>query len=244
MRKPTKRKAFSFLRSYFDVLNELEKDSDKLSFLLSVINKQFLDKDPIDLNFVVNLCYESQRHIIEKSVKGYKDKTKNDLIGNPLKSISYTPNQPPYQGGEQGGYQGPTQDPWQQEEEEEQEKEEEVYNTSPLKKDEEDFDFKKLLEFINLKTKREGKNKFKVINKTLRRKFKARLKDGYSKEDVKNTISNSVEDTFHKDNNFKYLTPEYFSRQATIDKFAFKNSKISKGVSKKDFISNAYNESK
>jgi hypothetical protein len=70
--KLTKRKAFNFLRSYFDVLNELKTDSDKLQFLEAVINKQFLDEDPEDLNFVVNLCYQSQRHQIEKSVKGWK----------------------------------------------------------------------------------------------------------------------------------------------------------------------------
>ena len=70
--KLTKRKAFNFLRSYFDVLNELEKDSDKLDFLMAIINKQFLDEDPKDLNFIVNLCYCSQRHQIESSVKGWK----------------------------------------------------------------------------------------------------------------------------------------------------------------------------
>jgi uncharacterized phage protein (TIGR02220 family) len=240
MRKPTKRKAFSFLRSYFDILNELENDKDKLSFLLSVINKQFLDQDPKDLNFVVNLCYESQRHIIEKSVKGYKDKTKKDLLGNPLDSSSYTSTQDPCQGGTEGGCQDPCQDPYQQEKEKEKEKEEEVINIPPLKKDDNVFDFKKLLGFINLKTQRSGKNKFKVINKTVKAKFKARLKDGYSKEDISNTISNAVKDKFHIDNNFKYLTPEYFSRQTTIDKFAFKNSKTSKHIPKDKFISNPY----
>ena len=44
--KETKRTGFSFLRSYFDVLNELKEDEDKLAFLMAVINKQFLDEDP------------------------------------------------------------------------------------------------------------------------------------------------------------------------------------------------------
>ena len=81
--KHTKRQAFNFLRSYFDVLNKIPSDDDKLNFLLSVINKQFLDEDPTELNFIVELAYESQRHSIEKSVKGYKDKKKTDLLGNP-----------------------------------------------------------------------------------------------------------------------------------------------------------------
>lgn len=110
MKKPTKRKSFNFLRSYFDVLNQLEKDEDKLSFLTSIINKQFLDQDPKDLNFIVNICYEGQRHSIEKSVKGYKDKMKTDILGNPT------------QGGTQGGRQGGRQDPSVQEKEKEKEK--------------------------------------------------------------------------------------------------------------------------
>ena len=98
--KKTKRKGFNFLRSYFDVLNQLETNSDKLNFLLSVINKQFLDQDPEGLNFVVKLAYESQRHQIESSVKGYKDKMKTELNGNPL--------QDPPVGGTQGGKEAPS----------------------------------------------------------------------------------------------------------------------------------------
>lgn len=84
MTKLTKRKGFNFLRSYFDVLNELKNDSDKLNFLIAIINKQFLDENPKDLEFLVNLCYESQRHQIEKSVKGWKQASCTDLLGNPL----------------------------------------------------------------------------------------------------------------------------------------------------------------
>jgi len=116
-KKLTKRKAFNFLRSYFDLFNELENDEDKLRFLTSIINKQFLDEDPKDLNFVVNLCYESQRHSIEASVKGYKDKTKQDLLGNPLKD----PNEAPLIDPSQGGNKAPLIDPYQQEEEKEKE---------------------------------------------------------------------------------------------------------------------------
>ena len=88
--KPTKRKAFNFLRSYFDVLNKLDKDSDKLSFLLAIIDKQFLNTDPTNLEFIPNLCYESQRHQIEKSVNGWLRANKTDVVGNPI--LDPTPN--------------------------------------------------------------------------------------------------------------------------------------------------------
>lgn len=82
--KPTKRLSFNFQRSYFDVMNKLENESDRLSFLEAVINKSFLDEDPKDLSMFSDLAYESQRHFIEKSVKGYKDRMKTDLLGNTL----------------------------------------------------------------------------------------------------------------------------------------------------------------
>jgi len=82
--KPTKRKAFNFLRSYFDVFNELKDDKDKLDFLTSIINKQFLNEDPKDLSFIVKLCYESQRHSVESSVKGWIRVNKTDILGNIL----------------------------------------------------------------------------------------------------------------------------------------------------------------
>ena len=131
-RKLTKRKAFNFLRSYFDVLNEIETDSDKLNYLLAVINKQFLDEDPEGLSFIANLCYQSQRHSIETSIKGYKDKTKTDLQGNNL-----TPKQDPLQGGAKGGIVAPSQ--------QEKEKEEVQVQVQVKVKEDKEAVFKKTL---------------------------------------------------------------------------------------------------
>lgn len=139
-RKLTKRKAFNFLRSYFDVLNEIETDSDKLNYLLAVINKQFLDEDPEGLSFIANLCYQSQRHPIETSIKGYKDKTKTDLQGNNL-----TPKQDPKQDPSQGGIKGGIIAPSQQEEEKEQEKEQEKEEVQVKVKEDKESVFKKTL---------------------------------------------------------------------------------------------------
>ena len=93
--KLTKRKAFNFLRSYFDVMNDLKEDSDKLEFLTAIINKQFLDQDPKDLGFIGNLCYNSQRHSIEKSVKGWKTANSTDMEGNPTLPSTLPPTLPP-----------------------------------------------------------------------------------------------------------------------------------------------------
>lgn len=92
--KKTKRMAFNFLRSYFDVLTQLENDKDKLDFLTAIINKQFLDEDPKDLGFISNLCYESQRHAIEKSVNGWKTAKNTDLKGAPTLPLGGDPTPP------------------------------------------------------------------------------------------------------------------------------------------------------
>lgn len=113
-KKLTKRLAFNFLRSYFDVLNELQNDEDRLAFLMSIINKQFLNEDPKDFNFIVDLCYESQRHSVEKSVKGWMTANKTDLLGNPT-----LPPTPPPKGD-------PTPDPTPPPKEEEVEEKGEV----------------------------------------------------------------------------------------------------------------------
>lgn len=96
----------------------------------------------------------------------------------------------------------------------ETETESETETEPPNPQRENEIDFDKLLKLINDKTKRE----FKMINDTVKAKFKARIKDGYTKEDILKTINNASKDAFHIENNFKYLTPEYFSRASTIDK--------------------------
>jgi uncharacterized phage protein (TIGR02220 family) len=92
-------------------------------------------------------------------------------------------------------------------------------NITPTKVD--SFDWVVLLEFINSKTKRS----FKTINNSIKKSFRARLKDGYSKEDIMKAICNAVEVDYHKENNNQYLTPEFFSRANTLDKYCDKATK-------------------
>ena len=92
-----------------------------------------------------------------------------------------------------------------------------------LKKEpKEGIDFLKLLNCINVTFSK----KFKVINEAARKKFNARLKDGYSKDDILNAITNSAKDQFHQESNFKWCTPEYFSRSTTLDKYGFESQPV------------------
>jgi len=85
----------------------------------------------------------------------------------------------------------------------------------------ESFDWDKLLTFINQKT---GRN-FQVINKVVRRKYIARLKDGYTKKMIMTAIENAPQTEHHKNNGCQHLTPEFFSRADKIDMYATPVSK-------------------
>lgn len=78
------------------------------------------------------------------------------------------------------------------------------------------IDFDALLTFIN---ETFGRN-FKTISNQVKAKYNARLKDGYSKSDFKTAMLNCSKLQFHKDNNFQYCTPEYFSRCEILDKYS------------------------
>ena len=200
--KETKRLAFNFLRSYFDVVNKLQTDKDKLDFLLAVINKQFLNEDPTKLDFIPNLCYESQRHAIEKSVKGWiranNGNPPNDPTTNP-------PSNPPSKVGS---------NPKEEEVKEEVEEKEQI--TIVKKKDL----FDSFIDWFNDKMfeVKGVKGRYKVL-KTIQTKFEARVKEGYNSEDFKKAFDNIVSDQYHKDNEYKYLTPEFLTRSDKLEKY-------------------------
>jgi hypothetical protein len=192
MIKPTKRKAFNFLRSYFDVLNQLENDKDRLSFLLSLINKQFLNEDPEDLNFIVNLCYESQRHQIESSVKGWERASNDTLATTPPTTPPTTPKE---------------------EEEEEEEKGEYTESKKPFNENKKDF-----INWFNqckkLYTGKEGKSK--VLTKPDENNLK-KLISNYDKEDFDIAIKNLYNSKWAEENNMRTIS--HFVRIENFNKY-------------------------
>jgi uncharacterized phage protein (TIGR02220 family) len=106
----------------------------------------------------------------------------------------------PLKGGTQGGTQAPSVQV------QEKEKEKVEYT----------IDYQALLDFVN---KTFGRN-FQVINDKVKRSYKSRIKDGYKKEHIIEAIKNCKENAYHKENNYQYCTPEFFSRAETLDKYA------------------------
>jgi len=78
------------------------------------------------------------------------------------------------------------------------------------------IDYLALLGFVNKTYVR----RFEVINDKTKRAYKARLKEGYTKEQIIDAITNAAASKYHKDNNYQYCTPEFFSRAETIDKYS------------------------
>ena len=200
MFKNTKRKGFNFFRSYFDVYNELS-DKDKVQFMDALLDRQFLGVKPEELTGMAKFAYISQTNSIDSQVKGYEDKT-----GTKLSIDGGLPT--PILGGCYGGTDTPTL----QVQVEVEEKEKVEYT----------IDFDLLLKFIN---KTLNKN-FRTINKTLQAKFKARLKDGYTKEDIQKAILGASKASFHKESNYKHLRPEFFSRADKIDMYSNSNTQV------------------
>lgn len=209
------RKAFNFYRSYYETSLLLD-GKDKAEFLECIINYQFTGIliEPKRKNS--SLAFRGQIHSINKQIIGF-DKGKDTY-----------PNGYPTEGKYKGKGKGSHKEV--QEEEQVQDEVEEKEEIIDVSAKAEKIDFEKLIEFINKNT---GRN-FKVINKTVKGKYLARLKDGYSKQDILDAISNSIKSDYHKGENFKYLTPEFFSRSETLDKYSNVNkSEIKKEPTKK-----------
>ena len=70
-----------------------------------------------------------------------------------------------------------------------------------------DIDFEIFLDWFNKTTNRN----FKSIPEATKKSFKARIKEGYTKDDICKAVINCSKDKFHIENP-KYLTPEFISR--------------------------------
>lgn len=190
------RKGFNFYRSYWDVANELN-DKDRLAFYDALLLRQFTGKES-ELTGIVKFAYLSQKHSIDKQIKGYEDKTNNPLID-------------PCQGGSQGG----SVDPYQQEKEEEKEKvkEKEQLVTVPFKER-----VNKFLNWFNSEFEKHGKpqTKFRTLNNQTENNLK-KLLDNYNTEEWCTAFANMINNTWVIEN--KNATPDHFLRPANFEKY-------------------------
>jgi uncharacterized phage protein (TIGR02220 family) len=64
-----------------------------------------------------------------------------------------------------------------------------------------------------------GRN-HKLVTEKAKRQLMARLKDGYTKQDIWNAIQNCYNDEYHKETNHKYLTLEFISRPDKMERYS------------------------
>jgi hypothetical protein len=89
-----------------------------------------------------------------------------------------------------------------------------------------DIDFSILLETINKIFER----KFAVVSDAVKKKYKTLLKQGYTKTHIHTAMLNCKKDAFHRDNDYKHCTIEYFSRPKTIDLYGTELITEKKGI--------------
>ena len=78
------------------------------------------------------------------------------------------------------------------------------------------FDFDALLiHFNNTFNKRS-----RIIPEKVKKSYLARLKEGYTSDDIHSAMKNASLDKWHRENQFHHCTLEFFSRAEKIDKFA------------------------
>lgn len=75
--------------------------------------------------------------------------------------------------------------------------------------------YKDFIDFFNEITGR----KFKYNDKKAALQLQARLKENYTREEFKTAIENVMKDPYHKENNYKWLTPEFITRASKLEMF-------------------------
>lgn len=162
---------------------------ERSEFLMAICHAQFTGEIIEPTLPMAKLAFTSQLHSIEKQLVGFKWATKTIPTDEPIKEPSG------------GAYVDPIKEPSLQEQVQE--------------KEEYTIDFEALLQYLNSTFGR----KFKVVNPEIRKKYKSLFKKGYTKQDVFQSIQTCKNNSFHKDTNYQYCTPEYFSRAEIIDKY-------------------------
>lgn len=83
-----------------------------------------------------------------------------------------------------------------------------------LREDKEEDKSKKYVLWINDEFNRNFRHSDKI-----RKQYNARVKQGYTEKDFAKAVRTAYADEFHRKNNFKYLTPEFFTREDKLEKW-------------------------
>ena len=196
---------------YCDIIHTVEKmDNETAGEFFKHYLRYINDLNPTTDNMVVDIAFESVKQNLKRDLKKYENICERNALNGSKGGRPKKPKKP-------SGLIGNPKEPKKADTDNDTDTDIDINNNTSAKADGIDFDL--LLKFIN---KTLNKN-FRTINKTLQAKFKARLKDGYTKEDIQKAILGASKSSFHKESNYKHLRPEFFSRADKIDMYS--NSK-------------------
>lgn len=75
--------------------------------------------------------------------------------------------------------------------------------------------------------------KHRIVTDKAKRNYKARIKEGYTDNDIEKVVLNIMNDDYHKETNYKYVTLEYCLRQEPFERFLITESKQESGFKPK-----------
>jgi len=197
------RKQFKFYRSYWDIAKEIPTKEDVADYFMALCEYQFTGVAPEILG-MAKFAFLSQKHSLDRQVEGF-------IFATETTQKEDTP-----EGTPKGGYEGTPKGTPTAINNNKEIINNTKYNNIENPKSDFDFNLDQCLKFIN---KAFGK-KYKIINETNKKKYKVLLKQ-YTWQDVANAIRGVKADKYHTETNYRYATPEFFSRPTTIDKYGF-----------------------
>ena len=199
---------------YCDIIHTVEKmENETAGEFFKHYLRYINDLNPTTDNMVVDIAFESVKQNLKRDLKKYENICERNALNGSKGGRPKKPKKP-------SGLIGNPKEPKKADTDNDTDTDIDINNNTSAKADGIDFDL--LLNFIN---KTLNKN-FRTINKTLQAKFKARLKDGYTKEDIQKAILGASKASFHKESNYKHLRPEFFSRADKIDMYSNSNTQV------------------
>lgn len=180
---------------YCDIIHTVEKlDDVQAGKLFKHILKYVNDKNPIAENPLVEIAFEPIRQSLKRDLIKYETiRERNSENAKKRWNATASDRIPKVPNNTKNADSDSVSD-------------NDIYN----------IDYQALLDFVNNTFGR----RFQVVTDKVKRAYKKLLKDGYKKEDILNAIRNCKDNDYHKQNNYQYCTPEFFSRAETIDKYA------------------------
>lgn len=212
---------------YTDLLATVKKLPPEMAGKLFVTILEYVnDLDPdVSDDYVLDLVFSPIRQQLKRDLEKYeKIRERNRLNGSKHKG-SKKPDEA--SGSKEGSEKNPVgskRDPKQTD------SDNGIGNVNGNDKSSSDksevINFDNLLAFINEQTGRS----FQLINEKVRKKYRSLLKQGYKQIQIRAAITNACKVQAHKDNDYQYLTPEFFSRTDTIDKYGSLPGKAQSGT--------------